>query len=89
MVWKQIVILRIKTSNQNYLKISEPYLAIMANDYCYPNGYQERLSKPRKNYTVHEKETLAFINALEKFRIDLQPVKFIYQTDSLYTKDGV
>ena len=39
------------------------------------------------NYTVHEKETLSFIKALEKFRIDLQPVTFIYQTDSSYTKD--
>lgn len=42
-----------------------------------------------KNYTVHEKEVLAFIKALEKFRLDLQPVKFIFQTDSLYTKDFV
>lgn len=39
-------------------------------------------------YTVHEKETLA-IKALEKFRIDFLPVKFIYQTDCSYTRDFV
>nr|WPF45145.1 replicase [Hibiscus soymovirus] len=42
-----------------------------------------------KNYTVHEKEVLALVRALEKFRIDLQPVKFIFQTDSTYTKDFI
>jgi hypothetical protein len=46
-------------------------------------------SKAQMNYTVHEKETLALINALKKFKIDLLPVTFIFQTDSTYTKDFV
>ncbi|AAA50240.1 reverse transcriptase [Peanut chlorotic streak virus] len=39
-----------------------------------------------ENYTVHEKELLAFVNALKKFQIDLRPVKFIFQTDNSWVQ---
>ncbi|AND65752.1 putative aspartic protease [Water chestnut soymovirus 1] len=44
-------------------------------------------SPTQTNYTTHEKETLALIKSLRKFKIDLLPKTFIYQTDSTYTKD--
>lgn len=36
----------------------------------------------QKNYTVHEKETLAILNVLEKWQLELLPEKFLIITDS-------
>ncbi|PKI64056.1 hypothetical protein CRG98_015588 [Punica granatum] len=56
------------------------------------SSLQERLckyvcgsfSKTEQNYTTHERELLAVIKTLKKWRVELLPRKFILRTDSSY-----
>ncbi|PKH99002.1 hypothetical protein CRG98_049682, partial [Punica granatum] len=41
-------------------------------------------SKAEQNYTTHERELLAVIKTLKKWRVELLPRKFILRTDSSY-----
>lgn len=41
-------------------------------------------STPTKNYHITEKETLAALNVLKRWRIDLLPKHFTLRTDSAY-----